>query len=427
VKAERIDWDGRDARSLAKRLRSLVPATEALTGDVAAIIERVRADGDAGVRELAEKFGDTAPEKLRVEPDAIDAAPGLLEPEVRDALRNAAQNIAAVATAERDAAPPAVADFAAGHRVEVRSEPVAAAGVYVPGGRASYPSSVLMCAVPAKIAGVQRIAVASPPGASGRPSAVTLAACSIAGVDEVYAVGGAQAIAAMAYGTESIAAVDVIVGPGNPYVNEAKRLVAGHVGIDGIAGPSELVVVADATSARASWVALDVAAQAEHGDNSPVAVISPDQALLDEVEAAAAEISSERTSVSQAPLALVAAPGLESALSLADAIAPEHLQLAFAGADEIVARSRIAGCVFVGSRAGTAFGDYAAGSNHVLPTGGAARFGGPLGVGSFRRRSSIVTMTASAAAALAPTVGALARAEGFPVHGESAIARSEDL
>jgi histidinol dehydrogenase len=423
VKVERVEWDGRGAPALAKRMRSGVPALEKLTSDVSATIARVRAGGDAALHELAEKFGDTATEKLRVDPDALDAAPGLLEPEVRDALRTAAQNIAAVAKAERDAAPPAVADFDAGHRVEVRSEPVAAAGVYVPGGRASYPSSVLMCAVPAKVAGVRRIAVASPPGSSGRPSAVTLAACSIAGVDEVYAVGGAQAIAALAYGTESIAAVDVIAGPGNPYVNEAKRLVSGHVGIDGVAGPSELVVVADATSARSQWIALDVAAQAEHGEDSPVAVISPDTALLDEVQAAAEEISRERSTVSAAPLTLVEAPGIESALSLADAIAPEHLELAFAGADEIVARSRIAGCVFVGSRAGTAFGDYAAGSNHVLPTGGAARFGGPLGVGTFRRRTSIVTMTASAAAVLAPTVGALARAEGFPVHGESAEAR----
>ncbi len=423
MKAERIEWDGRDAGALAQRLRSLITGPPALSGEVAATIERVRSGGDAALRELAEQFGDAAPEKLRVDPEAIEAAPGLLEPEVREALRIAAQNIAAVAKAEKEAAPPAIVQFEAGHRVEVRSEPVAAAGVYAPGGRASYPSSVLMCAVPAKVAGVRRITVASPPGTSGRPSAVTLAACSIAGVDEVYAVGGAQAIAALAYGTESIEPVEVIAGPGNPYVNEAKRLVFGHVGIDGIAGPSELVVVADAGTARAQWIALDVAAQAEHGEDSPVTVISPDRALLDDVDRAAGELWSDRASVCQAPLALVEVAGIESALTLADAIAPEHLQLAFAGADETIARSRVAGCVFVGSRAGTAFGDYAAGSNHVLPTGGAARHGGPLGVGTFTRRSSIVTMTASAAATLAPTVGALARAEGFPVHAESAEVR----
>ncbi len=425
MKANRVQWDGRDAPALAERLRATAPAPPELAKSVASAVERVRTGGDAAVRELAETFGDTVPEKLRVDPQALDAAPGLLEPEVRDALRAAARNIATVAKAELEASPPAVAEFEEGHRVEVRSEAVAAAGIYAPGGRASYPSSVLMCAVPAKMAGVARIAVASPPGASGRPSAVTLAACSIAGVDEVYAVGGAQAIAALAYGTESIRAVETIVGPGNSYVNEAKRIVSGHVGIDGMAGPSELLVVADSISARAEWIALDLAAQAEHGDDSPVVVVSPDGALLDEVEKAAVALWSERQSVREAPLSLIAAPGLESALQLADAFAPEHLELAFAGADENVARGRVAGCVFVGSRAGTAFGDYAAGSNHVLPTGGAARFGGPLGVGTFRRRSSIVTLTASAAAALAPTVNAIARAEGFPVHGESATTRAD--
>jgi histidinol dehydrogenase len=255
---------------------------------------------------------------------------------------------------------------------------------------------------------------------------VTLAACAVAQVDEVYAVGGAQAIAALAYGTDSIDPVEVVVGPGNAYVNEAKRIVSGTVGIDGMAGPSELLIVADAATGRARWLALDLAAQAEHGEDSPVVMVSPDAGLLDDVAREAEELWTERASVRDAPLALVAAPGLESALQLADAFAPEHLELAFAGADENVARSRVAGCVFVGSRAATAFGDYAVGSNHVLPTGGAARFGGPLGVRTFRRRSSIVTIPASAAEKLADTVGALARAEGFPVHGESAEARREE-
>jgi histidinol dehydrogenase len=427
MRIERIDWDGRDAPALATRLRALVPPPPALRDEVVAIVDRVREGGEAAVRELAEGFGDIVPEKLRVDPEAIEAAPGLLEPDVREALRVAAENIAAVATAEREAAPPAIADLPQGQRIEVRSEPVAAVGVYAPGGRASYPSSVLMCCVPARVAGVRRIALASPAGASGRPSAVTLAACAVAGVDEVYGIGGAQAIAALAFGTESIAPVDLIVGPGNAYVNEAKRIVAGQVGIDGVAGPSELLVVADGNTGRAEWIALDLAAQAEHGADSPVVLVSPDAGFLDDVAVHAERLWAERTSVSEAPLALVSASGLESALQLADAFAPEHLELVFAGADENVARGRVAGCVFIGSRAGTAFGDYAAGSNHVLPTGGAARFGGPLGAGTFVRRSSIVTLTASAAAALAPTVGALARAEGFPVHGESASARGEEL
>ena len=427
MKIERVDWDGRDAPALAARLRALVPAPPALRDEVAAIVDRVRTGGEAALRELAAGFGDEVPEKLRVDPEAIEAAPGLLEPDVREALRVAAENIAAVATAEREAAPPAIAQLPQGQRVEVRSEPVASAGVYAPGGRASYPSSVLMCCVPARIAGVRRIAVVSPAGGSGRPSAVTLAACAIAEIDEVYAVGGAQAIAALAFGVESIAPVDLIVGPGNAYVNEAKRIVAGQVGIDGAAGPSELLVVADGNTGRAEWIALDLAAQAEHGADSPMVLISPDSGLLDDVAGHAERLWAERTSVHEAPLALVSSPGLEASLQLADAVAPEHLELVFAGADENVARGRVAGCVFIGSRAGTAFGDYAVGSNHVLPTGGAARFGGPLGVGTFMRRTSIVTLTASAAAALAPTVGALARAEGFPVHGESAEVRGEGL
>ncbi len=424
MKIDRVDWDGRDAAALARRLRAGVEAPPSLARDVAMIVERVREGGDVAVREIAAEVGDEVPERLRVDPEAIAAAPALLAPEVREALIVAAENIAAVATAELQASSPAIADLEAGQRVEVRAEAVASAGAYAPGGRASYPSSVLMCCVPARIAGVRRIAVVSPPGASGRPSAVALAACAIAQVDEVYAVGGAQAIAALAYGTESINSVDVIAGPGNPYVNEAKRLVSGHVGIDGIAGPSELLVVADATAGRPQWIALDLAAQAEHGTDSPVIVVSPDRGLLDDVAQAAEGIWAERPSVREAPLSLIAAPGLEASLQLADAFAPEHLQLAFAGADENVARGRVAGCVFIGARGATAFGDYAAGSNHVLPTAGAARFSGPLGVNAFRRRSSIVTINASAAEQLAGAVGALARAEGFPVHGESAEART---
>jgi histidinol dehydrogenase len=273
------------------------------------------------------------------------------------------------------------------------------------------------------VAGVGRVAVATPPGAGGRPNATVLAACAIAGVDEVYALGGAQAIAGLAFGTETIAAVDVIAGPGNRYVTEAKRQVAGVVGIDGIAGPSELLVVADG-GADPELIALDVCAQAEHGDDSQLVVLSADPALLDRVAELAESIAGERPSVAGASLALVTAPGLELALSLADAFAPEHLELAFRGADEAAARGRVAGCVFVGSGGATAFGDYAAGSNHVLPTGGAARFGGPLGPGAFMRRTSVVSIRSAAAAELAPHVAAIAEAEGLPVHGESATARA---
>jgi histidinol dehydrogenase len=421
---ERFEWDGADARALAVRLREMTPAPEDLTEVVEGVLRRVREDGDAAVRELAEGFGETVPETLRVEPAAIAAAPGLLEPDVREALRVAAANIEAVARSELATLDrPSTTRLAQGQRVEVLASPVAAAGIYAPGGRAAYPSSVLMCCIPARVAGVPRIAVTTPPGAGGRPSAPVLAACAIAGVFEVHAVGGAQAIAALAYGTDSIGAVEVIAGPGNRYVTEAKRLVAGRVGIDGLAGPSELVVVAGG-AADPDLIALDVCAQAEHGDDSPLVVISLDAALLDRVGELVEELAAERPSVSGAPVALVTAPGLELALSLADAIAPEHLELAFAGADESAARGRVAGAVFVGAGGATAFGDYAAGSNHVLPTGGAARFGGPLGPGAFMRRTSVVSVPAEAAEALAPHVGAIAGAEGLPVHGESALART---
>jgi histidinol dehydrogenase len=250
-----------------------------------------------------------------------------------------------------------------------------------------------------------------------------LAACALAGVEEVYAVGGAQAIAALAFGTGSIPAVDVVVGPGNRYVTEAKRQVSGRVGIDGLAGPSELLVVASGT-ADPEWIALDLCAQAEHGEDGLLVVVSQDRALLDRVAELTTELAAARPSVKQAPIALVAAPGLELSLSLADAVAPEHLELAYSGADEAAARGRVAACVFVGGRAATAFGDYAAGSNHVLPTGGAARFGGPLGPGAFMRRSSVVSIPSEAAGQLAPHVAALAEAEGFPVHGESATSRA---
>jgi len=425
MRIERIEWDGRDAPALAGRLRSLSPALSEVSSDVADILGAVRSRGDEAIRELALRFGEGAPESLRVDPEAIEAAPGLLDPEVREALRAAAINIAAVAKAElRQISTPTTTELPEGQRVELRSEPVPYAGIYAPGGRAAYPSSLLMCAVPARVAGVGRIVVASPPlPSTGRPSSAVLAACAVAGIEEVYAIGGAQAIAAFAFGTETVPRVDVIAGPGNRYVTEAKRIVAGQVGIDGVAGPSELAIVADPT-ADPGLLALDLCAQAEHGDDSSLLVISPSSDFLEVVAERVEGIAASRDSVASPVLALVVAPGVQRALELSDAYAPEHLQLAFEGADEIVARARLAGCVFVGAGAATAFGDYAAGSNHVLPTGGAARFGGPLGPLTFMRRTSVVSIPAGAAEALAPTVQVLARAEGLPVHGESAAARS---
>ncbi|HXE99167.1 MAG TPA: histidinol dehydrogenase [Solirubrobacterales bacterium] len=424
MRIERAEWDGKEAPAFAGRLRALAPADDAVTADVARIVESVRTGGDAGLREVAERLDEAVPESFRVDPEAVAAAPGLLEPEVRDAMRVAANNIEAVARAELEVRMrPATSDLPEGQRVEVRDEPIATAGVYAPGGRAAYPSSVLMCCIPARVAGVARICVASPPGAAGRPNAGVLAACVLAGVDEVYAMGGAQAIAALAFGTETIDPVDLIAGPGNRYVTEAKRSVWGKVGIDGFAGPTELMVVADGM-ANPEWIALDLCAQGEHGDDSPLIVASADLALLDRIAELVSELVPDRPSVADTTLVLVYTRGLEQALTLADAVAPEHLELAFEGADETVARARVAGCVFVGAGGAAAFGDYAAGSNHVLPTGGAARFGGPLGPGTFRRRTSVVTLPSASASALAGHVAALARVEGFPVHGESAQARA---
>jgi histidinol dehydrogenase len=233
-------------------------------------------------------------------------------------------------------------------------------------------------------------------------------------------MGGAQAIAALAYGTESVRHVDVIVGPGNPYVQEAKRQVAWtHVGIDGIAGPSELAVVAAGEGVEPELIALDLLAQSEHGEDSPLVLISPDAAVLDRVEETIAQISENLPSVTSAPLALVHAADAASAVRLADAIAPEHLELIGADAEALKDRVRSAGCLFVGRASGTAFGDYVAGSNHVLPTGGAARWASGLSVATFRRRMARVSFSDEAARALAPYGAALARAEGFPIHGES--------
>jgi histidinol dehydrogenase len=245
-----------------------------------------------------------------------------------------------------------------------------------------------------------------------------LAACALCGVHEVYRVGGAQAIAALAWGTESIPAVDVIVGPGSPYVQEAKRQATGVVGIDSIAGPSELVVVAT-DEVDPQLIAFDLLAQAEHGSDSAVAVISPDGLLLEMVAEAVGRLGAERPSVADAVLAAIQVADASAAVGLADALAPEHLQLVGDEAEDLVERVTRAGCVFVGEMAGTAFGDYVAGSNHVLPTGGAARFASALSPRTFRRRMARVSLTDEAAARLAPHGAAIARAEGFPVHGES--------
>ena len=332
----------------------------------------------------------------------------------------AAANIRTVAEAQLGAE--TRIELPQGQTVTAREVAVAAAGIYAPGGRAAYPSSVLMCAIPARVAGVERVALASPPGPDGHLHPLALAAAALCGIEEIYAVGGAQAIFAFAHGTEKIDPVDVIAGPGNAWVREAKRAVAGLVGIDSLAGPSELMAIAGHDS-DPEWVALDLCAQAEHGAESPLVAVAVEEHVLEAIAAATEAAAAQRPSVTDAPLALVQVPELEAAIELANAYAPEHLELLEEDAGLMAERVRTAGCVFVGRYGATAFGDYVAGSNHVLPTGGAGRFSGPLGPSTFRRRVSQVEIGAGAAAALAPQADALARAEGFPVHGESAMIR----
>jgi histidinol dehydrogenase len=413
VRIERLD------NPSARQVRELWPPPPDVERDVAAIVAEVRKGGDAALRALAERFdpAGVAPDTLAVPAQEVEAALGWAEPAVLDALRLAAANVRAVAEAQLGTH--TIVELPAGQVIDIAELPVRRVGAYIPAGRAPYPSTVLMCAVTARVSGVDEIVVCTPPSvADARVHPLILAACAVCGVHEVYRVGGAQAIAAMALGTESIRPVDVIVGPGSPHVQEAKRQLSGVVGIDSIAGPSELVVVATDDS-DPTFLALDLLAQAEHGPDSAVAVISPDPLLLDMVAEAVGRLGRERPSATDAVLAVVDVPDAEAAVRLADAIAPEHLELMGDQAEDLVDRVRTAGCVFVGEDAGTAFGDYVAGSNHVLPTGGAARYASSLSPRVFRRRMARVSLGADAAARLAPAGAEIARAEGFPVHGES--------
>jgi len=390
----------------ADDVRVLAEPPANLEADVRAILDAVREGGDAAVREYTLRFDGAAPGELRVPAEQLEAAPGALGPDVLDALGVAIANVSAVADAQLHDT--VGVELPQGQRVEIVEVPVRRAAAYVPGGRAAYPSTVVMCAVSARAAGVEELAVCAPPGPDGVVHPAVLAACSLCGVTEVYAMGGAQAIAALAYGTESVPAVDVVVGPGNSYVQEAKRQLAGAVGIDSVAGPSELVVVAS-EGADPALAAADLMAQGEHGADSLVAALSPDTGLLDQIEA----------QLDGAGAALVETRDVPAAIALAEELAPEHLQLMGSEAEALADTVRFAGCLFVGRDAGTAFGDYVAGSNHVLPTGGAARFASALGPSTFRRRMSRVSLPPGAAARLAPAGAALARAEGFVKHAES--------
>jgi len=423
MKIERFEWNGAGATATAIRDWAVAGAAPA---EVAKIEAAVRQEGDRAVMRMTRRFDATEiePPALRVDPDEAPIALRGLDPQLRESLELAAGNVRAVAEAALDSEPRQVA-LPQGHSVSLREVPVAAAGIYAPGGRAAYPSSVLMCAIPARVAGVERLALASPPGADGALNPLVLAAAELCAVDEIYAMGGAQAIFALAYGTESVAGVDVIAGPGSSWVREAKRAVYGQVGIDSLAGPSELMVVAG-DGVDPAWAALDLCAQAEHGGEGPLVVAAVEGTVLDAVAAATDRAAAEWPGVEAARLALIRVPGPGDAIDLANAFAPEHLELLDEEAASLAAKVTSGGCVFTGPYGATAFGDYVAGSNHVLPTGGAGRFSGPLGPHVFRRKIATVEVPAAAVAKLAPHVKVLAEAEGFPLHGESAMIRAED-
>jgi histidinol dehydrogenase len=401
----------------AADLRALAPAPPGVREAVAEVLDRVRAEGDAAVLEYTRRWdtGGGEPKALRVAPEELRVALAGLDPAVRDGLETARANVTAVAAAglagDRDV------ELPEGQRIRLREVPVARAGCYVPGGRAPYPSTVVMTVATAGAAGVGEVAVCAPPGPGGEAHPVILAACALAGADEVLRIGGAQAVAALAFGTESVRPVDVVVGPGNAYVTEAKRQAFGRVGIDGLAGPSDVVVLAG-SDADAGLCALDLAAQAEHGPGTLVVLASDDDALLD---AAGAEV--DRAPETGAVAVLARVDDLDAALALAEAFAPEHLELLGPAAEALAGQVRRAGCLFVGT--GTAFGDYVAGSNHVLPTGGAARFASALSPRAFTRRMAEVRVPPAAATALAPAGAAIARAEGFERHAASMEARME--
>lgn len=420
------DVEQRGASALvAAHLRRLIGDVEGVEEAVATIVSHVRVDGDEAVEEYTRRFdtGGAQPRELLVPARELDEALERMPLEVVAGLQVAIANVARVADASIGVEQVAV-ELPQGHTVTLRELPVDAAAIYVPGGRAAYPSTVAMGVVTARAAGVMDVAVCTPPGPNGQAHPAILAACRLCGVERVYRMGGAQAIAALAFGTESVGRVDVVVGPGNLYVQEAKRRLSHVVGIDGFAGPSDLMVVFG-DDADPRLVALDMLAQAEHGAGSLVAGVSSSRAGLDAV---AAEIEREAASwpeLEPDACVLIETPSAAAGVELANAFAPEHLELVGAAEEALAGRVRAAGCVLLGRGGATALSDYVAGSNHVLPTGGAARFASALSPRHFRRRMSVVEIDERAAATLARAGAPVARAEGFPLHARSMEARVE--
>ena len=411
----------RDFAAFAERR----PAAEGdVAAEVARIIAQIRERGDDALVELTarlDRFTVADAAALAVPASELAAARAACAPGLVAALEKAAERIGAFHA--RQMPEPLSYRDAAGVRLGARWTPIEAVGIYVPGGTAAYPSSVLMNAVPARIAGVERVAMAVP-APRGVLNPAVLAAAAIAGVDEVWRIGGAQAVAALAYGTATIAAVDKITGPGNAYVAEAKRQVFGQVGIDLIAGPSEILVVADAKN-DPRWIAADLLSQAEHDTRAQSVLITDDADFADAVVAAAETILSRlrRAEIAEASWhgcgAVIVVSSLDEAPNLIDRIAPEHLELACEDAEAIAQRVRHAGAIFLGRHTPEAIGDYVAGPNHVLPTSRSARYASGLGVLDFLKRTTIVGCDAAALANIGPAALTLAEAEGLDAHALS--------
>jgi histidinol dehydrogenase len=425
----RLDFRGFTGgrRALTEALPKPVDEQDRSSEAVASIIAEVRADGDAALVRLTERFDRVTLDSIRVPPAEIQAALGRIPTELADALGVAHDRILAYHAHE---SAPEPADFEDGG-VTVRHlvRPVSRAGCYAPGGRARYPSTVLMCAVPAQVAGVEEIVLCVPPGPDGHIDDATLAAAAVAGIDEIYQVGGAQAIAALAYGTESVEPVDVIVGPGNRYVAEAKRQVSGVVGVaSAFAGPSEVVVIAGPDT-PAEWAAVDLVVQAEHGPDGLAWLVTWSEELADAVTEEVDRIvaASPRRADLEATLGAggyaVLVDGPEQACAVANVVAPEHLELLVDRAERLLPLISSAGAVFLGPTSPASVGDYLAGPNHVLPTNRTARFASALRVDDFRRHLHAVTISDKALEVLGPHVVTLAETEGLPAHAQSVRAR----
>jgi len=410
-------------RELTDLLPRPVDEQDRSSDTVAAIIAEVRAGGDDALRACTSRFDKVDVDELRVPADEVRAALDRIPADLQEALDVAHDRILAYHAHEAGDVPD---DFTSGGvTVSHLVRPVARAGCYAPGGRARYPSTVLMCAVPAQVAGVEEIVLCVPPGPDGRVDDATLAAAAVAGVDEVYRVGGAQAVAAMAYGTGSIAPVDVIVGPGNRYVAEAKRQVSGVVGVaSAFAGPSEVVVIAGPDTPPA-YAAIDLVVQAEHGPDGLAWLVTWSEDLIDAVDAAVDRIvaDSPRRADLEATLGsggwAVLVDGPKQAAAVSNVVAPEHLELLTKHSDSVLSHITSAGAVFCGTNAPASIGDYLAGPNHVLPTNRTARFASALRVDDFRKHIHAVRLDDEAVRTLGPHVATLARTEGLPAHAQS--------